>query len=245
MQRIMIVNSKGGCGKTTLATNLASYYAAQGHTTVLMDHDPQGSSTRWLSQRPVERPRIHGIAVHQLRADMTRSFQMKLPPDTARVIIDVPAGLSDLKLAEHARQVDTILVPVLPSPTDIRAAAHFIHEMLLVGKIVRDETRVAVVANRVRENSSMQNAMESVLNSISINYSTLNTQIYRNLERFLSRLKIPFIATLRESQNYLVADARGLGVFDLPRSQVARDIEHWEPLLKWLESKRSIPEPAR
>jgi chromosome partitioning protein len=109
---------------------------------------------------------------------------------------------------------------------------------------VRNETRLAVVANRVRENTSVQNTMESVLNRMSISYSTLNTQIYHNLERFLSRLRIPFIATLRESQNYLVADARGLGIFDLNRSQVTRDTEQWEPLLKWLESKRSIPEPV-
>jgi chromosome partitioning protein len=142
------------------------------------------------------------------------------------------------------RRAQTVIIPVLPSPTDIRAAAHFIHEMLVVGKIVRDETRVAVVANRVRENSSIQNSMESVLNSMNINYTTLNTQIYQNLERFLTRLKIPFLTTLRESQNYLVADARGLGIFDLNRSQVTHDIEQWEPLLKWLDSKRSLPHPV-
>jgi chromosome partitioning protein len=158
--------------------------------------------------------------------------------------MDVPAGAHGPDLTALVRRAQTVIIPVLPSPTDIRAAAHFIHEALLVGKIVRNETRLAVVANRVRENTSVQNTMESVLNRMSISYSTLNTQIYHNLERFLSRLRIPFIATLRESQNYLVADARGLGIFDLNRSQVTRDTEQWEPLLKWLESKRSIPEPV-
>ena len=167
-----------------------------------------------------------------------------MPLSTDYVIMDVPAGAHSAELTALVRRAQTILVPVLPSPTDIRAAAHFIHEMLLVGKIVRDETRGAVVANRVRENSSMQNAMENMLGSININYSTLNTQIYHNLDRFLSRLKIPFVTTLRESQNYLVADARGLGIFDLNRSQSERDIEQWQPLLKWLDSKRSMPETA-
>ena len=236
MRKIMLLNAKGGCGKSTLATNLASYYASQGKSVVIADFDRQGSSMEWLEARPQDRPPIRGIAAWR--------EPLRVPRSTDYVIMDVPAGAHGPDLTALVRRAQTVIIPVLPSPTDIRAAAHFIHEALLVGKIVRDETRLAVVANRVRENNSIQNTMESVLNSMSISYSTLNTQIYHNLERFLSRLRIPFIATLRESQNYLVADARGLGIFDLNRSQVTRDTEQWEPLLKWLESKRSIPEPV-
>ena len=236
MRKIMLLNAKGGCGKSTLATNLASYYASQGKSVVIADFDRQGSSMEWLEARPQDRPPIRGIAAWR--------EPLRVPRSTDYVIMDVPAGAHGSDLTALVRRAQTVIIPVLPSPTDIRAAAHFIHEALLVGKIVRDETRLAVVANRVRENNSIQNTMESVLNSMSISYSTLNTQIYHNLERFLSRLKIPFIATLRESQNYLVADARGLGIFDLNRSQVTRDTEQWEPLLKWLESKRSIPQPV-
>jgi chromosome partitioning protein len=236
MRKIMLLNAKGGCGKSTLATNLASYYASQGKSVVIADFDRQGSSMEWLEARPQDRPPIRGIAAwHE---------PLRVPRSTDYVIMDVPAGAHGPDLTALVRRAQTVIIPVLPSPTDIRAAAHFIHEALLVGKIVRNETRLAVVANRVRENTSVQNTMESVLNRMSISYSTLNTQIYHNLERFLSRLRIPFIATLRESQNYLVADARGLGIFDLNRSQVTRDTEQWEPLLKWLESKRSIPEPV-
>jgi chromosome partitioning protein len=236
MRKIMLLNAKGGCGKSTLATNLASYYAAQGKSVVIADFDRQGSSMEWLEARPQDRPPIHGIAAWR--------DPVRVPRSTDYVIMDVPAGSHGADLTALVRRAHTLIVPVLPSPTDIRAAAHFIHEMLLVGKIVRDETRVAVVANRVPENSAIQNTMENLLSSIKISYTTLNTQIYHNLERFLSRLKIPFVATLRESQNYLVADARGLGIFDLTRNQVTRDIEQWIPLLKWLESKRSIPASA-
>ena len=236
MRKIMLLNAKGGCGKSTLATNLASYYASQGKSVVIADFDRQGSSMEWLEARPQDRPPIRGIAAWR--------EPLRVPRSTDYVIMDVPAGAHGPDLTALVRRAQTVIIPVLPSPTDIRAAAHFIHEALLVGKIVRNETRLAVVANRVRENTSVQNTMESVLNRMSISYSTLNTQIYHNLERFLSRLRIPFIATLRESQNYLVADARGLGIFDLNRAQVTRDTEQWEPLLKWLESKRSIPEPV-
>ena len=236
MRKIMLLNAKGGCGKSTLATNLASYYAAQGKSVVIADFDRQGSAMEWLEARPQDRRPIRGIAAWR--------DPLRVPRSTDYVIMDVPAGAHGADLTVLVRRAQTVIIPVLPSPTDIRAAAHFIHEALLVGKIVRDETRLAVVANRVRENTSIQNTMENVLNGMKISYSTLNTQIYHNLERFLSRLRIPFIATLRESQNYLVADARGLGIFDLNRAQVTRDTEQWEPLLKWLESKRSIPEPV-
>ncbi|MHB8534981.1 MAG: nucleotide-binding protein [Sulfuricaulis sp.] len=237
MRKIMLLNAKGGCGKSTLATNLASHYASQGKSVVIADFDRQGSSMDWLEARPQDRPPIRGIAAWR--------DPVRVPRTTDYVIMDVPAGAHSAELTALVRRAHTLLIPVLPSPTDIRAAAHFIHELLLVGKIVRDETRVAVVANRVRENSTVQHTMESVLNSMKISYSTLNTQIYHNLERFLSRLKIPFIATLRESNNYLVADARGLGIFDLTPAQVARDIEQWEPLLKWLDSRRSMPDAAK
>jgi len=236
MRKIMLLNAKGGCGKSTIATNLASYYAMQGKSVVLADFDRQGSSTEWLEARPQDRPPIRGLVAWR--------DPVRVPRSTDYVIMDVPAGAHGPVLTALVRRAHTLIVPVLPSPTDIRAAAHFIHELLLVGKIVRDESRLAVIANRVRENSAMQNSMEHVLNSMSISYATLNTQIYHNLERFLSRLKIPFVATLRESNNYLVADARGLGIFDLNSSQAHRDIEQWQPMLKWLESKRSIPDPV-
>jgi chromosome partitioning protein len=118
------------------------------------------------------------------------------------------------------KRAETIIIPVLPSPIDIRAASHFIRDLLLVGKVSRKQTRIAVVANRVRE----------------------NTRVYHTLEKFLTSLKIPFVTTLRDTQNYIRAEERGLGIFELAPSSVAQDVEQWEPLLKWLRSKRSLPQ---
>jgi chromosome partitioning protein len=235
MRKIMLLNAKGGCGKSTMATNLASYYASQGKSVVIADFDPQGSSLEWIEARAQDRPPIIGIAAWREPLRVSRF--------TDYVIMDVPAGSRGAALTSLVRRAQTVVIPVLPSPTDIRACAHFIRELLLVGRVSRDETRLAVVANRVRESTGVQGAVEQVLGSIKIPYTSLNTQIYQNLERFLTRLKIPFVATLRESHNYLVADARGMGIFDLPSATAAQDIEQWEPLLKWLESKRSIPSP--
>ena len=213
MHRILVLNAKGGCGKSTLATNLAGYYAHQCHTTALLDYDPQGSSMRWLGQRDNERPAIHGIAAFQRRRDVTRAFQMRLPTEAERVIMDAPAGVVGLSLVEYVQRVDTILIPVLPSPIDIHAAAHFIQDLLLVGKVRTAGIRVAVVANRVRE----------------------NTRVFKDLERFLTSLRLPLVATLRDSQNYIRAAEQGLGIHELEGGRLSPDHERWAPLIAWLD----------
>ena len=236
MRRIMLLNAKGGCGKSTLATNLASYYALQNKSVVLADFDPQGSSLEWLQARPKETPPIHGVAAWR--------EALRVPRNTDYLIMDAPARCHGPELTALVRRAQTLIIPVLPSATDIRAAAHFVHELLLVGRVTRKETRLAAVANRVRENAMVEEAVERILGGLSISYATVNTQIYRPLERFLRRLKIPFITTLRDTPNYQLADARGLGIFELSRSQVSHDLEQWQPLIKWLDSKRSVPKPV-
>ena len=235
MRTIMLLNTKGGCGKSTLATNLASYYATQGRSVVLADFDRQSSALEWLAARPEERPPIKGIPAWKETP--------RIPRNTEYLILDVPAGCRGAQLTPLVRRAQTIVVPVLPSPTDIRAAARFIHELLLLGRIERKESKVAVVANRVRENNLMQDRLEHVLGSFNVNYATVHTRIYRSLDRFLTRLKIPFVATLRDTPNYQLADEQGIGIFEMG-SRAAYDVEQWQPLLKWLDSRRSMPAAA-
>ncbi len=215
MQKILVINSKGGCGKTTLATNLASYFAADGLSTALLDFDPQGSSIRWLSQRPKSGPPIYGVHVASRRntTGVTRAFQMRVPPETERMILDAPAGVSGHELKELVRLVDTIIVPVLPSSIDIHAVTRFIEELLVVGKVRQMGLNVAVVANRARK----------------------NTLTYRALERFLRTLKLPFITTLRDTQNYVHAAERGIGIYEMWDKRTDSDKAQWRPLLRWLE----------
>jgi len=216
IQRIIVLNTKGGCGKTTIATNLASYYAHSGFSTSLMDYDPQGSSTRWLNLRSNERPSIHGVEAHKKpHGNVTRVWQNRIIPDTERVIIDAPAGVDHAQLLDFTRQVDTVLIPVLPSPIDIHAVTRFVEDLLLVAKVRRLGIRVGVVANRAKT----------------------NTIIYKSLERFLKTLHLPFITTLRDTQNYVRAAERGIGIHEMWDKRVDVDKMHWQPLFDWLEEK--------
>jgi chromosome partitioning protein len=224
MQRILVLNPKGGSGKTTIATNLASYFASQGDHPLLSDNDPQGSSTRWLKKRKPDQSFIHGIAAFERNTRMTRAWQMRIPPDAGHVIVDTPAAVPAQDMPEMTRSADAIIVPVLPSDIDIHACSRCIADLLLIAKVRRDENRIGVIANRVKR----------------------NTLIYQSLMRFLETLRIPVIATLRDSQNYVRAAEQGVGLHEMKRNLVAQDIGDWEPLLGWLHNKEGVvrPNPA-
>ena len=100
MRRIIVLNAKGGCGKTTVATNLASSYAIRGFKTALIHYDPQESSMQWLRSRSPDLPRIQGIAIHDAsRVPLAGAWQLRIPRDTQRVVVDTPAGLRAMDLA--------------------------------------------------------------------------------------------------------------------------------------------------
>ncbi|MFV1983274.1 MAG: AAA family ATPase [Thiohalomonadales bacterium] len=213
MQRILILNSKGGCGKTTITTNLASYYAHEGYNTALMDFDPQGSSTQWLSVRSLEKPIIHGIVAHaNTSMGQTSAFQNRVPHGTEKVILDTPAGINGEQLKKLIAQTDVVIIPVLPSPIDIHAVSRFIQELLLGAKIRHTQVRVCVIANRIKR----------------------QTNVYKSLKRFLNNLDMPFLTELRDSQNYVHAAERGLGIYEMWDSRVAKDKDEWQPMLDWL-----------
>ncbi|HKE94826.1 MAG TPA: ParA family protein [Povalibacter sp.] len=218
MQKIVLLNPKGGSGKTTIATNLASYFAVSGLRPTLMDLDAQGSSTRWLSKRAKGQQHIHGIAGYERNSRVTRSFATRLPLDTERLVVDTPAALETQALPDITRNATAILVPVLPSDIDIHAAAKCISNLLLIAKVKREEQRIAVIANRVRK----------------------NTLMYKSLLRFLETLDIPVVTTLRDSQNYIRASESGSGLYEMKPYLVREDLDQWLPLTGWLEQRRPL-----
>ena len=223
LRRIVLLNPKGGCGKSTLATNLASCFAARGPMPALLDCDPQGASMRWLEKRSRLRPPIHAIAAYKQPLAVTRTWQLRVPRETREVIVDTPAGLEGPQIHDLVYDASRVLIPVLPSPIDIRYAARFIAELLLAAQLDRDSVKVGIVANRTRQ----------------------NTKSYRQLVRFLSSLKIPLIATLRDSQNFVRAADAGIGICDLPRYRTKKDLEAITRIVSWLDGGTESQAPLR
>jgi chromosome partitioning protein len=212
MRSIMVLNSKGGSGKSTVATNIASYYAAQGNKVILVDLDPQSSCLDWLAARPSGRSSISGID--------GAAGHYRVPRNADYVIYDTPAAVHGAELSALLRRAQSIIIPVLPSPIDMRAATPFVQKVLDNNRVARKEARVALIANRCRENYN----------------------IYHQLDSYLRKVrKAPFISVLRETQNYVRAAERGLGVFELPPYSVRKDLDQWVPIIRWLNSKRSKP----
>lgn len=224
MQTILVLNSKGGCGKSTIATNLAGFYAAAGMKTALMDYDPQGSSLQWLSVRPDGLPTIYDIDASKTKMGLTRTWQTAVPLGTQRLVIDAPAGVCGQTLQEMVRRANVIVVPVAPSAIDIHATSEFMCELLLIGKIRKFGIQVCVVANRVRRHSPH----------------------YEPLKRFLNSLHIPFVTSLSDSENYLVAAESGVGIHEMDEAGTHQERGQWVPLTDWLSAPaQSSHRPSR
>lgn len=212
MRKVVIVNSKGGSGKTTVAVNLAAALAGRGDRPALLDLDPQGSSMRWLKQRPADVTPIAGIAGYRNQGKTTRSFQLSPPKDATVLIVDTPAGLDRHGLEAATRGADAILIPVMSSDIDIHAATHCIGDLLL-GARGGAQKRIGIIANRLKTNSRGG----------------------QRLRRFLQSFDIPVITSLRDSVSYTRSAELGLGIHELPAWQTRKDLDAWEALLDWVQ----------
>jgi chromosome partitioning protein len=212
LHKIVVLNPKGGSGKTTLATNIAGYYAILGPAPILVDCDSQGFSTRWIEKRSADKPEVHGVTVFEESTTGFRTVNVETRPETETVIIDMPANIKNDDLRHVTYDANSILIPVMPSPIDIYGASRFIAELLLNAQLDRRDCQVAVVANRTRE----------------------NTNSYKALMRFLTSLKIPLLTSLRDSQNYIRAAANGLSIYELPAYMVRKDLEQMDIVTNWL-----------
>jgi chromosome partitioning protein len=214
LHKVVVLNPKGGSGKTTLAFSLAGYLAATGRKVGLLDMDRQGSSTHWLGNRPESLPQIHALT-----PPAGGSGTIPVPADVDYVVIDAPAGLAGEQLIDFTCGAHAILVPVLPSDLDIHAASRLVSQLLLKAQVSRRNGRLGIVANRVKE----------------------RTVAYKQLLRFLDRLSIDLVGVLRDSQNYTHAASDGRCIHEMPPSQVRKDTEQWQAITTWLESRLEKP----
>jgi chromosome partitioning protein len=208
MKTILVASSKGGAGKSTLATNLAAHFALDGKRTVLVDADPQHSSLRWAERRAELE-----TAVLPIDATGKRAWRSWLPEDAERVVIDAPAGFMADDLQQFIEHADAIVVPVLPSAMDIEATVGFLNSLSKVPRVHKRKLPVGLVVNRSKPwTNTSQQAVEM-----------LKTWPY------------PVIAQLRDTQAYVVLAGLGRSLFDYRSAQVRDHQADWDPLLKWIK----------
>lgn len=210
MKTILVASSKGGVGKTTIATQLAAQAALEGLNTVLVDADPQGSSTRWAERRA-------DLPSAVLPLDGTRkAWAKRIPEDTQRLVIDAPAGAMAGDLESYLEIADAIVVPVPPSALDIEATVPFLNALGKHPRIRKGELPVGLVGNKLKPwTNTSQQAME-----------------------LLRQWGVPVVAELRDSQSYVLMTGLGRSLFDYHSAQVRSHQEDWAPLLRWLYKPR-------
>lgn len=206
MKTWLVACSKGGVGKSTIATHLAAEAAISGLHTALVDADPQASSTRWCQRRA-------GLAHAVLPIDGTRkSWHKQLPGDTQRVIVDSPAGAMAGQLDAFLDAADAVLVPIQPSALDIEASVRFLESLAKHPRVRKGKLRVGLVGNRLKPHTNAsQQAIE-----------------------ILRGWPFPLVAQLRDSQAYVVLTGLGKSLFDYHSAQVREHQADWQPLLQWL-----------
>lgn len=216
---VLVAHAKGGCGKTTLATNLASILSQHQHQVSLLDLDPLQSSLQWLKLRQQQNaPHIHGQQWPKETPISYGRVRQRLLQQYSHIVMDSPAGTTGPELDHLVRAAQVILIPVLPSPIDIHATTRFIKELLLTPSYRQRPRRIGIVANRSQQ----------------------NTLLYDTLKKFLLRLKIPYLTYLRDTQMYPQASGLGLGIHELNNHRNQADTAHWQHIYQWLEVQRQL-----
>lgn len=211
MKAILVANPKGGAGKSTLATNLAGYFARCGRQVMLGDIDRQQSARDWLALRSRLLPRID---TWDMGDDRDHARPARPPKGTTHAVLDTPAGLHGKQLERVLKAVHRVIVPVQPSLFDILATKSFLEKLLEEKAIRKQQTFVAVVGMRV----------------------DARTRAAAELERFLAQYDLPVLAYLRDTQRYVQAAAHGMTLFDMTPSRVAQDLEQWQPIMTWVDA---------
>ncbi len=204
---VVVMNPKGGVGKSTLATNLAGYYANRGKRVMLGDVDKQQSAREWLKLRPANVAPIESWEVE-------RGKPARPPREATHIVLDTPAGLSDKLLENVIKPANRVIIPLQASMLDILATKHFLETMARDRAVLASDALIGVVGMRVDS----------------------RTRAYDELQRFLETLGLPVLGNIRSTQNYVYLAARGLTLFDLNPHRVEQDLEQWAPILKWLDS---------
>jgi chromosome partitioning protein len=207
MRTILVASSKGGAGKSTVATNLAAHFALEGKATAILDADRQKSSTHWCEKRAQLESAV--LPLDGCR----RNWDKHLPDGIERLVVDAAAGAMGDELADVLDMADAVVVPVLPSAIDIEATVPFLDSLVKHPRVKKGKLPVGLVGNRLKPwTTASQQAMDQ-----------------------LKAWPYPLVAQLRDTQAYVLLAGLGKSVFDYHSEQIRSHQDDWAPLLRWLK----------
>lgn len=159
MPVVVVANPKGGVGKSTVATNIAGYFASKGHKVMLGDADRQQSSRLWLGLRPAEARPIASW-------DVNGAQIAKPPKGTTHVVLDTPAGMHGKELERVVHIADKVVVPLQPSVFDIFATRAFLDELAQARKAGR--IQVGIIGMRVDPRTIAAEKLQEFVTSLGL-----------------------------------------------------------------------------
>jgi chromosome partitioning protein len=171
MKTILIANPKGGCGKTTLSTNIAGYLANRGQRVALLDLDRQQSAALWLATRPENLPPIQILGSKKEGAHRNDWL-----------VIDSPAALHGKNLAHALKLASKIIVPITPSLFDLNASQEFLKTLAEEKKVRSSHCHIGVVGMRMEMRTRAAQALEYFLATLDLPILAYlrETQVYVN-----------------------------------------------------------------
>ena len=205
-KHICVINWKGGCGKTTIATHLAVALASSGLETGLADYDRQKTAKLWKKLRPK-------CAAPVRLVDWRKSFG-KRPASLQRMVVDCPPSLRAKRVRDIIAESDVAIVPLLPSIFDEMATVRFLKRLEAIKSVRKHKKRVLLVANRYRRGRRGS----------------------RRLEEFLLACGLLLIARIPESETYPELAREGLTVFDRKNKAALEQQQAWMPLVRAVET---------
>ncbi|PAS94981.1 MAG: hypothetical protein CGU28_13250 [Candidatus Dactylopiibacterium carminicum] len=211
---IAVVNGKGGCGKSTLATHVASHLASLGEEVMLGDVDRQQSSRLWLALRPPTRPRIHGWSVDE------KNFA-RPPAGMRHVVLDTPGGFHGFGLMKISSNAHGIIIPVTAGLFDKAAARESIQELRSMPRIASGRCRLACIGMRIDARTSQA----------------------ESLRAWASEMGLPCLGAIRSAVAYNRCLESGLSLFDLPSERFEAQLGDWHQLVDWLAQLRAAEAP--